>query len=217
MCNKGQGEFVLFLDGDIVPIRNSIVAMWEYLMGTNLPGIYYDVTGDTAVESKATRAENPLIPADVEAVPVVMFHYAMFRREWLLAHPLPEFAPFDGPGWGVEEDVCYLQSPKAVFGKIMYRKFFHYAAGRSLNFLNEDLPVSRAKRWATWVMLQSVKLDVLKKVFAQRKHPYLKLNMMHVKLKAPSLINNAALSAMEEFIPLSLKPQDLKNTQIKFL
>jgi glycosyltransferase involved in cell wall biosynthesis len=104
MCNKGQGKFVLFLDGDIVPIRNSIIAMWEYLMNTKLPGIYYDVTGDTAVESKATKAENPLIPADVEAVPVVMFHYTMFRREWIIAHPLPQFAPFDGPGWGVEKE-----------------------------------------------------------------------------------------------------------------
>ena len=53
--------------------------------------------------------------ADMSTSPVPMFHYAVYDRGFLNAHPLPEFYPFDGPGWGVEEEMCGLSAPGTVY------------------------------------------------------------------------------------------------------
>jgi hypothetical protein len=49
---------------------------------------------------------------------VPMFHYAVYDRGFLNAHPLPEFYPFDGPGWGVEEEMCGMTAPGTVYGHL---------------------------------------------------------------------------------------------------
>jgi hypothetical protein len=80
------------------------------------PGVYYDVHGDIYEEAGATPVELPITMADMSTSPVPMFHYAVYDRGFLNAHPLPEFYPFDGPGWGVEEEMCGLTAPGTVYG-----------------------------------------------------------------------------------------------------
>ena len=110
-----KGDYVLFLDGDVVPIPGSIDEMLDILVSNDQwPGVYYDVHGDIYEEAVATPVELPITMADMSTSPVPMFHYAVYDRGFLNAHPLPEFYPFDGPGWGVEEEMCGLSAPGTV-------------------------------------------------------------------------------------------------------
>jgi glycosyltransferase involved in cell wall biosynthesis len=118
LCQAARGDYVLFLDGDVVPIPGSIEAMLDVLVSNDAqwPGVYYDVHGDIYDEAGATPVELPITMADMSTSPVPMFHYAVYDRGFLNAHPLPEFYPFDGPGWGVEEEMCGLTAPGTVYG-----------------------------------------------------------------------------------------------------
>ena len=115
LVQAAKGDYVLFLDGDVVPIPGSIDEMLDILVSNDQwPGVYYDVHGDIYDEAGATPVELPIAMADMSTSPVPMFHYAVYDRGFLNAHPLPEFYPFDGPGWGVEEEVCGLSAPNTV-------------------------------------------------------------------------------------------------------
>jgi len=117
LCTAAKDDYVLFLDGDVVPIPDSIDEMMDILVSNDQwPGVYYDVHGDIYDEAGATPVELPITMADMSTSPVPMFHYAVYDRGFLNAHPLPEFYPFDGPGWGVEEEVCGLTAPGTVYG-----------------------------------------------------------------------------------------------------
>jgi hypothetical protein len=109
LVQAAKGAYVLFLDGDVIPIHGSIEEMLDILVSNDQwPGVYYDVHGDIYDEAGATPVELPITMADMSTSPVPMFHYAVYDRGFLNAHPLPEFYPFDGPGWGVEEEMCGL-------------------------------------------------------------------------------------------------------------
>ena len=69
MCETAQGDFIMFLDGDVVPIPQSIAMMFEYLMGhPGCNGVHYDIKGDTAFPERATPAEVPITDMDISVV-----------------------------------------------------------------------------------------------------------------------------------------------------
>jgi glycosyltransferase involved in cell wall biosynthesis len=207
MVRNSNSRYVLFLDGDIVPIPGSIEHMAEHLdEAVSVPGIYYDVRGDTYDPETATGTELPLTEADLTTATVPMFHYAMYRREFIAKHLLPEFYPFDGPGWGVEEEVTGLQCPGAVFDVIRHRKFYHCRAGRSSNFLREELAESRCRRWFTWQALKRESNQVIQRTFEDKLPLNLQLNLANGHNR-DTLLTEAAVRATSEFMPYQFKAE----------
>jgi hypothetical protein len=205
MASAATGEFILFLDGDIDLIPGSIKAMLDFLQHTDrsIGAVCYDVKSDTPNEADATKAENTILLEDVVLTQRFMFfHYAMWRADTALKHPLPEFAPFNGPGWGCEEDAALLYTPGTTTAIIKYRKFYHARDQRSFNFLGQDaLARSRAKRWASLACLKQLDPQQIKECFASRTSPNLGGLPAHVELPVSSLTCSAAMYALAEYMP----------------
>ena len=162
-----DSKYVLFLDGDIGIIPGSIKAMLNWLdMNPSSGGVAYNLKSDTHFKEEATLNENVICRRDIVTRQYLYFHYAMYYREFIKQHPLPEFAPFYGPGWGVEEDVALLLNPTSRVDVIQGRKFYHHRNGRSLNFLGSKLASSRVKRQAALALLKTYTVEQVEAVYA---------------------------------------------------
>jgi hypothetical protein len=213
LVQAAKGDYVLFLDGDVVPIPGSISEMLDILVSNDQwTGVYYDVHGDIYDEAGATPVELPITMADMSTSPVPMFHYAVYDRGFLNAHPLPEFYPFDGPGWGVEEEMCGLTAPDILYGVINGRKFYHCQAGRSHNFLKTRLVESRAERYAVWQALRGLPLKDVEQVF-QAKQPLMrKTRLKMATLATRDLVTDAGIQALGKFMPWMIWGEGCKDS-----
>jgi len=217
IMDNAKGEFLLFLDADITLIPGSVDAMLAYMERCpGLLGIHYDVRSDTPNQETSTPSECGITDADMEEQRLLMFHYAMYRTDMIRKFRLPVFPPFDGPGWGVEEDVAHLHDPLATTRMIKYRKFWHHQEGRSHNFLKAQMVRSRALRWIKWCILkqqdQALTQSQLDSACAQG---YILNGLKLVENKQKNFISIATREMFYEFFPMATNDH-LANTVLLF-
>ena len=143
MIDKCKYQYIFLLDSDIIPIKNSILCMINF-MQDNLQYAYlgYDWKSYTTDQQKITNYEHNIIQSDVIdwRDNIALTQYGIFRSHVLKEFPFPEFYPFDLPGWGGEDDVVGItikESNIGIGGTIMGRIYFHNK-GSSISFLGND-------------------------------------------------------------------------------
>jgi glycosyltransferase involved in cell wall biosynthesis len=109
-----KGEYILLLDGDIVPVPNSVNLLIEWLDShpeEHAIGFYpnkftdqRNKNGQKHHEECCNVLHEPRIHTQVIAF------YGLFRRKMFDEGLLfPEYHPFDGPGYGWEDSDLYMQ------------------------------------------------------------------------------------------------------------
>lgn len=206
MARQAIGDYILFVDGDIGIIPQSVGAMSRWLDAhPNSVGVSYDIDSDTHFTGEETQAENVIIREDVVQRPYMYFHYALYRKEFIRKHPLPQFYPFDRPGWGLEEDVAALQAPGQMYDVIIGRRFYHHKAEQSKNNLS-GWPGTRVKRLA---MLEYVKTLPEHRRWEAFHTGKLEPKELYVApLYLGTARSSAAYAALEDYLPFVLIPTD---------
>jgi hypothetical protein len=143
MINQSKYKYILLLDSDIVPIKNSICSMINF-MENNLQYHYlgYDWNSYTIDEQQATNYEYGIKQSDIIDWKdnIALTQYGIFKRDSLKAFPFPEFYPFNLPGWGGEDNIVgetIKESNTGVGGTIINRVYFHNK-GSSIVYLGKD-------------------------------------------------------------------------------
>ena len=143
MINISKYQYILLLDSDIVPIKNSIPSMINF-MEDNLKYLYigYNWTSYATNEEKTTSYEHDINQSEIIDWKnhVALTQYGIFRTYILKKFPFPEFYPFNLPGWGGEDDIvgsAIKESNVGVGGTIMNRVYFHNK-GSSISYLGND-------------------------------------------------------------------------------
>ena len=139
-----SGDYVLFMDGDIEIVPFSSFAMLRYLEahGGRLGCIGASSSSYTNDRARATPAMFAIEPNRVSTTNIVAWtQYGMFRREVFEAGVrFDERRPFDGAGWGFEDNDLAFQMDVKGFAN-------HFFAG--ITYLHRDarssMRVMRAK------------------------------------------------------------------------
>ena len=143
MINKAKYKYILLLDSDIIPIKNSIKAMIEFMEDNNkYVFIGYDWKSYTDIRVNATSYETGIKKQDIVDWPhkIALTQYGIFKSSVLKQIQFPEFYPFNEPGWGAEDDmlgICIYNQNIGLGGSIMNRIYFHNKSS-SINFLGQD-------------------------------------------------------------------------------
>lgn len=142
MIKKSKYKYVLLLDSDIIPIKNSLKCMVDFMeKNTNCGFLGYDYKSYTQDITQITPFENGIEDKDVIIWrdKVALSQYGLFRKSLLENFSFPEFYPFNQSGWGAEDDalgwVIYKSGSKA--GTIMNRIYYHEKSS-SIPLLGQD-------------------------------------------------------------------------------
>jgi hypothetical protein len=143
MINRSKYKYTLLLDSDILPIKNSIPCMINF-MEDNLKYSYlgYNWKSYTTNEQNITNYEHRISQSEILdwRDHIALTQYGIFRTNILKKFPFPEFYPFNLPGWGGEDDIVGItikESGIGVGGTIMNRVYFHNK-GSSISSLGQD-------------------------------------------------------------------------------
>jgi hypothetical protein len=144
MITKSKYQYILLLDSDIIPIKNSISCMINFMQenwGYSYLG--YNWRSYTTDEQKVTKYESEIRRSDIAdwRDNIALTQYGIFRTHILKEFPFPEFYPFNLPGWGGEDDIVgstIKESNVGVGGTIMKRAYFHNK-GSSITYLGNDI------------------------------------------------------------------------------
>ena len=143
MINQSKYKYILLLDSDIVPIKNSIYSIINF-MENNLQYHYlgYNWRSYTVNEQEATNYEYEIKQSDIVDWKdnIALTQYGIFRSDILKAFPFPEFYPFNLEGWGGEDDMVgetIKASNTGIGGTIINRVYFHNK-GSSIIHLGKD-------------------------------------------------------------------------------
>jgi glycosyltransferase involved in cell wall biosynthesis len=160
MIEAASYEYVFLLDADIVPIKNSIDKMLDF-MQKNLEFAYigYDwkkftnnILQITPEEKGIEKNEIKIQTHDDEMI--AMTQYGLFRKSHLQQCPFPEFYPFDQEGWGAEDNIvgmCIIKNQLGHGGIINNRVYYH-KAHTSVKLLGQDVFLEKyAKRVSAYL------------------------------------------------------------------
>lgn len=143
MIKVSKFNYILLLDSDIIPIRNSIKCMLDF-MEQNLEYVFlgYDYNSYSLDIEKITESESEIKKEDVIVWrdKLALSQYGLFRKSIFNELTFPEFYPFDREGWGAEDDVLgYLifKSNIGLGGTIMNRVYYHMKSS-SIPLLGQD-------------------------------------------------------------------------------
>jgi glycosyltransferase involved in cell wall biosynthesis len=129
-----DADYVLFMDGDIEVVPFSSFAMMRYLesQGRQLGCVGAHSWGQSRHRSEASQCLFAIEPAAVKSTSIVAWtQYGMFRREVFdEGIRFDETPPFDGPGWGFEDNDLAFQMEMRGFAN-------HYFEG--MTYLHRDL------------------------------------------------------------------------------
>lgn len=132
MVSKAKYDYVLLLDADIIPIKNSIENLLKFLQEHHEYSIIgYNWNYCTKNWSEVTPYEVPISIQDVYTngeLSTALTQYGLFRKQHLLSCPFPEFFPFDREGWGGEDDLvglAILENELGNIGMINGRCYYH--------------------------------------------------------------------------------------------
>ena len=139
--------YVMFLDGDVVPVRGSVKGLTTWLINhSDVDAVGY--WNEPLITKDREAREEEVYVLDTEnmrdvtlAQPYPVHHYGVWRRERWLETPNPEFPPFNGPGWGFEDDVtalaALLNGRRIV--ELVNKSYLHLnSMGNSLSNLGRD-------------------------------------------------------------------------------
>jgi glycosyltransferase involved in cell wall biosynthesis/SAM-dependent methyltransferase len=139
-----NGDYLMFMDGDIEVVPFSSVALLRHMenCGSQLGCIGANSAGQTPHRSHTSPCLYAIDPAQVRSTNLVAWtQYGMFRRQIFNAGVrFDENTPFNGPGWGFEDnDLAFQMETKGFanqyFGGMVY---LHRAAHSSLRILREQ-------------------------------------------------------------------------------
>jgi glycosyltransferase involved in cell wall biosynthesis len=143
MIHKSKYQYILLLDSDIIPIKNSIPCMVNFMQDNpRYSYLGYDWRSYTDDEQKITVYENKIFQSDIVDWKdnIALTQYGIFRTEVLREFPFPEFYPFNLPGWGGEDDIIgstIKESNIGIGGTIKKRIYFHNKSS-SITYLGHD-------------------------------------------------------------------------------
>lgn len=144
MITKSKYQYILLLDSDIIPIKNSIPCMINFMQENGeYSYLGYNWRSYTTDEQKVTKYENEIRLSDIAnwRDNIALTQYGIFRTNILKEFPFPEFYPFNLPGWGGEDDIVgstIKESHIGIGGTIMKRIYFHNK-GSSITYLGNDI------------------------------------------------------------------------------
>lgn len=136
-------DYLLFMDGDIEIVPFSSFAMLRYMEnnGSQLGCIGANSAGQTPIRERATAYQYSLEGCPTETTNLVAWtQYGMFRSEIFdNGVRFDERAPFDGAGWGFEDnDLAFQMDVKGYVNKrFLGMIYLHRAARSSLRIMRE--------------------------------------------------------------------------------
>ncbi len=140
--DAADGDFILLLDGDILPVPNSVNCMTEFLIGNE------DAAAIGFLPNKFTRQRNNSTQTHHESrcyqlhKPHVhnshCVYYGLFRKEVFEKCRFCEEGAFGAPGYGWEDFDFYQQMRQA--GLEQYAAGVNSARGRYYHAINSSIP-----------------------------------------------------------------------------
>jgi GT2 family glycosyltransferase len=139
-----QCDYILMVDGDVEVIADSTAALTKILQ--ELPqsvGCVGANSGNCSALPDPTVLTQclGLAPWMFKQTPRIAWtHYGLFRRSVLQKCKFDESGPFDGPGWGFEDDDLYLQMASHGWDSLntLHLRHQHRARHSSLRLLDYD-------------------------------------------------------------------------------
>ncbi|MFL5238330.1 MAG: glycosyltransferase [Rhizomicrobium sp.] len=129
-------DYVLFMDGDIEIVPFSSFAMLRYMenCGSQLGCIGADFNNQSPVRDRVTPYVYSIAPERVRDFELLAWtQYGLFRREVFLdGVRFDETAPFDGPGWGFEDnDLAFQMKMRGYRNQYFSGMVYLHRAARS--------------------------------------------------------------------------------------
>lgn len=132
-----ETPYIFLLDGDILYVRGTI-AEYERILD-----MYTDAfcVGQNSMELLARLGHNgvyDIAEADftmsldytiTEGFPMIWCQYGLFRGDWLREVKFPQHPPFDGPGYGAEDDWVFQDIEQRGWRSLAVDKpvYYHHA------------------------------------------------------------------------------------------
>lgn len=143
MISRAKYKYVMLLDSDILPIRNSVASMIKF-MEENGEYCYvgYDWRSYSLTVEGCTDYESIIEKKDVVdwKDDIALTQYGVFRRSIFDNIIFPEFYPFDRAGWGAEDDIVghVIKGSKIGIGGTITGRTYLHQKGSSLTHLGQD-------------------------------------------------------------------------------
>lgn len=133
---RSDADYLLFMDGDIEVVPFSSVAMLRYMetCGGRLGCIGAEHAGQTPERHKASKCWYSVTGQRIDTTDLVAFtQYGLFRCEMFRAGiRFDTSAPFDGPGWGFEDnDLAFQMKSGGYVNQCFYGMVYLHRAVRS--------------------------------------------------------------------------------------
>lgn len=136
LIDKSVGDYVMFIDGDVVPVKNSIRKFYEHMVNTP------DCNAIGALPNKGTDCREhceawceKLEPIQTQEFPCLF--YGMYHRAVFEMVRCDEGGHFGGVGYGYEDHDFYAQMKK--HGIIQYVAGINKQNGRYYHELNSSI------------------------------------------------------------------------------
>lgn len=126
---ESKAHYMLMVDGDIELVPYSAFAMARFMesvpdnigcIGMNSRNCTHKLDLDTATNCR--KIESWMTQGDPE---IAWTNYGMFRKEVFTDCMFDETGPFNGPGWGFEDDDLYMQMRVAGYDSLNTPNFRH--------------------------------------------------------------------------------------------
>lgn len=144
LVEKSKYEYVVFLDGDIVPIENSIEELVKFMVNNPKYAVLgYDFSSCTTELENTTPVESGIDEKDIleNHHRIAFTQYGIFKKSALVKCPFPSFYPFNQEGWGAEDDlvgVAISDNKLGSIGTITGRTYFHNHPKSSWDLLGRE-------------------------------------------------------------------------------
>ncbi len=138
-----DADYLLFMDGDIEIVPFSSFAMLRYMEnnGHRLGCIGADSNGQTPIRQRASTSIYSIEGCRLETTNLVAWtQYGMFRRDLFDdGIRFDETAPFDGPGWGFEDnDLAFQMDTRGYLNQRFFGMIYlHRNARSSIRIMSE--------------------------------------------------------------------------------
>jgi len=131
-----DGDYILFMDGDIELVPFSSIAMLRYMesCGPRLGCVGADSAWQTTFREQSTRNWFSVTGQHIDTTNLVAWtQYGMFRCEIFKAGVRFDVStPFDGPGWGFEDnDLAFQMETLGYVNQRFYGMIYLHRAARS--------------------------------------------------------------------------------------
>lgn len=205
MVRISKYDFILFLDGDIVPIQKSIENLYDFIKSNeDFAFIGYDFTNCSSDLFKVTREESTIHRSDMSLnVRIALTQYGMFRKSCLVECPFPEFEPFNQSGWGAEDDIVGMTIIDAGIGKsgmIHGRHYYHNHPKSSWGNIGTDVHRLYALRYIAYRFFEYFLTPEEKiKALQTSKLPVKLLNLTQYYYKDGENLGDIALNRIFEY------------------